>query len=184
MAFRKLSTAVPNAPEPEIPAKVGRPTTYQPEYVETVLALGSEGYSKAELIKAVSAGCRRTFERWIEAQPEFADAVIRARDLSLAWWERRARRNVDSRDFNANLYRIVVGARFPDHGYKDLGIVQNAPAALPVDLSALSPAERDALQALLLKAKAAKQAEGGEDRPRAGSSDGNGSESQGTRRVN
>jgi hypothetical protein len=26
--------------------------------------------------------------------------------------------NVDSRDFNANLYRIVVQARLPDHGYK------------------------------------------------------------------
>jgi hypothetical protein len=62
--------------------------------------------------------------------------------------------NVHSRDFNANLYRIAVQARSLT---MDL-VMNSSPAGLPVDLSALSPAEREQLQAILVKAKQTKQA--------------------------
>jgi hypothetical protein len=46
---------------------------------------------------------------------------------------------VDSRDFNVNLYRNAVAARFPGEGYKQEFLANTAPAPLPVDLSGFEP---------------------------------------------
>ena len=40
--------------------------------------------------------------------------MSRARELSLAWWEKEGRKGISSRDFNSNAYRLQVCNRFPD----------------------------------------------------------------------
>lgn len=42
------------------------------------------------------------------------DAMTRAREFSLAWWEKQGLEGIWSRDFNANAYRLQMMNRFPD----------------------------------------------------------------------
>ena len=51
----------------------------------------------------------------IMAHPEFLDAVMRAREESLAWWEKMGRTGITmGKQFNANAYALQVFNRFPD----------------------------------------------------------------------
>src|SRR5690242_11531333 len=81
--------------------KIGRPTNYRPEYCERVIELGNKGYSVAMLIADIGAGSRQTISQWVKAHPDFSDAMARARDLALAWWERTGLENTGNRDFNS-----------------------------------------------------------------------------------
>jgi hypothetical protein len=87
-----------------------------------------------------------------DAQPEFREAMIRARELSLAYWEGLARNQVGNRDFNSNLYRIAMLGRFSAE-YREGKVVVEHQQPSGVDLSKLSPEEREQLAALLQKAK-------------------------------
>ncbi len=91
----------------------GRPTSYRPEFCERVIELGKEGYGKAEIAAELDVE-RKTLDNWSNEFPEFLLAMSRARELSLAWWERSGRENICNRDFNANAYRLQVCNRFPD----------------------------------------------------------------------
>jgi hypothetical protein len=134
-------------------AKVGRPTNYKPEYCQRVLDLGNQGYSLAMIIAEIGAGSRQTIENWKEAHPEFFDAITRARELALAYWERMGLANTGNRDFNSNLYRIIMAARFAADGYREKQVVEQHVAPSGVDLSQLSSEEREQLAVLLTKAK-------------------------------
>jgi hypothetical protein len=78
--------------------------------------------------------------------------MTRARDLALAWWERKGLENTGNRDFNSNLYRIIMMARFGQDGYREKQVIETVQGAPGVDLSLLSPEEREALAAMLRKA--------------------------------
>jgi hypothetical protein len=80
--------------------------------------------------------------------------MTRARDLALAWWERKGLENTGNRDFNSNLYRIIMMARFGQDGYREKQVIETVQGASGVDISLLSPEEREALAALLTKAQA------------------------------
>ena len=131
--------------------KPGRPTTYDPSYIELVLDLGRKGYSKAEIAAEITNGSYEQLDRWGRAQPEFREAMIRARELSLAYWEGLARSQVGNRDFNSNLYRIAMLGRFSAE-YREGKVVVEHQQPSGVDLSKLSPEEREQLEALLKKA--------------------------------
>src|SRR6516225_3441001 len=92
--------------------KPGRPTTYDSSYIDLVQDLGRKGYSKAEIAAELTNGSYEQLDRWCRAVPEFREAMIRARELSLAYWEGLARTQVGNRDFNSNLYRIAMQGRF------------------------------------------------------------------------
>ena len=77
--------------------------------------------------------------------------MIRARELSLAFWEGLARKQVGNRDFNSNLYRIAMLGRFSAE-YREGKVVVEHQQPSGVDLSKLSPEEREQLEALLKKA--------------------------------
>ena len=79
--------------------------------------------------------------------------MTRARDLALAWWERKGLENTGNRDFNSNLYRIIMMARFGQEGYREKQIIETVQGAPGVDLSLLSPEEREQLAVLLQRAK-------------------------------
>ena len=68
--------------------KIGRPTNYKPEYCQRAIDLGNQGYSLAMIIADIGAGSRQTIENWKKAHPEFLDAITRAHELALAYWER------------------------------------------------------------------------------------------------
>ena len=93
---------------------VGRPTLYKPEYCEAAEAYGLQGMGKAE-IAAQFGVVRRTLDEWSESHPEFLNAITRAREFSLAWWEAQGRKGVwGGKEFNANAYSLQVRNRFPD----------------------------------------------------------------------
>ena len=92
----------------------GRPTDYKPEYCQMVVELGREGAGKAEMAAACGV-VRQTLDNWIKAHPEFLDAITRAREESLAWWEKQGRLGIFmGKTFNANAYALQVFNRFPD----------------------------------------------------------------------
>jgi hypothetical protein len=133
--------------------KIGRPTNYRPEFCQRVVDLGNQGYSQAMIIADIGAGSRQTISQWMKAHREFSDAMVRARDLALAWWERKGLENANNRDFNSNLYRIIMMARFGQDGYREKQVIETVQGASGVDLRLLSPEERETLAALLTKAK-------------------------------
>lgn len=80
-------TKLPQPKMPDKPApKVGRPTTLTPELQEQVLAQMKEGFS----LEAAAGGIgvsRETIHRWMDANPEFRDAVGAGRTSARKWWE-------------------------------------------------------------------------------------------------
>ena len=136
-----------------IKGKIGRPTTYKAEYCDRVVELGAKGYSQAMIIADIGAGSRETIDNWKKRHPEFLDAMTRARDLALAWWERQGVENIGNRDYNANLYRVIMMARFGQDGYREKQLIETVQGGSGVDLSQLTAAERESLAALLQKAK-------------------------------
>jgi hypothetical protein len=139
--------------DPDTKPKIGRPTNYRPEYCDRVVELGAKGYSQAMIIADIGAGSRETINNWKKTHPAFLDAMVRARDLALAWWERQGIENLGNRDYNANLYRIIMMARFGQDGYREKQVVETVQGGSGVDFRQLTPAERETLGALLTKAK-------------------------------
>jgi hypothetical protein len=132
---------------------IGRPSNYKPEFCQRAVELGAKGYSKAMIIADIGAGSYETVDSWINAVPAFLEAMQRARALALAYWEWMGLENAGNRDFNSNLYRIVMMARFGVDGYREKQIVEHIQGESGVDLSLLSPEEREKLAVLLEKAK-------------------------------
>jgi len=91
---------------------VGRPSEYRPEFCEKVVVLGEKGYSKA-MIAGELGVVRMTLDVWCKEWPLFNDAMDRAREASLSWWEAQGNAGIWSREFNANAYRLQVLNRFP-----------------------------------------------------------------------
>jgi transposase len=133
--------------------KIGRPTLYKPEYCDRAVELGAKGYSQAMIIADIGAGSRETIDNWKKRHPDFLGAMTRARDLARAWWERIGLENAGNRDFNSNLYRVIMMARFGQDGYREKQVIETVQVASGTDLRQLSSEEREQLAALLQKAK-------------------------------
>lgn len=92
----------------------GRPTAYRPEMCQVVVDLGRLGYSKAMIAAHPEIDVsRNTLDNWGEEYPDFLSAMLRARELALAWWESQGQLGVWGQGFNANAYRLQVTNRFP-----------------------------------------------------------------------
>jgi len=138
----------------------GRPTEYDPEYCEKLIAYQSQG--KSFLAFAGHIGVTyQTLYNWAEAHPEFQAA----RDLADArcrdWWEREGleglhdvsetvtepdgTKTVTTRKMNAAVYRLNMINRFPD--WSDRREITNVP-----DLTKLSDAEKGRIFAEAIKA--------------------------------
>ena len=103
--------ASPTALKPAQPAVMGRPTLYKPEYCETILELGRKGYSQA-MMAAHWEVAKATINDWAKANPDFSNALARARVLSQGWWEKKAQEGLENREFNAALWKHSVTSRF------------------------------------------------------------------------
>ena len=98
-------------------AKIGRPPTYRPEFCELAIELGELGKSYAQIAAAIGVA-RKTIYEWMDSHPEFGDAMTRARDLALAWWEDQGAAGIwedrDGARLNAQVWSRSMSARFPD----------------------------------------------------------------------
>jgi transposase-like protein len=110
-------------------SKGGRPTKYDPGFCDAVVEAGKQGYSKA-MIAAELDVVRQTLDNWAAEHPEFLDALTRAREAALAWWEKQGLLGLWSRDFNAAAYKLQVTNRFPED-WREKSEVQHS-GELPV----------------------------------------------------
>ncbi|MEJ6568572.1 MAG: hypothetical protein QNL80_06870 [Akkermansiaceae bacterium] len=74
-----------------------------------------EGKGKAEIACALGI-CRDTLHDWAKTKPEFSDAIKRAYEEALAWWEKRGREATfgEVKGFNATSYIFQMKNRFKD----------------------------------------------------------------------
>jgi hypothetical protein len=111
----KAAQSVTVTASEEAPAakKIGRPSKYDPAMCETVLVLGEQGKSKAQIAKALEV-TRETVDIWARKYPDFSDAIKRAHDLALAWWEDAGQAGLTAGqgNFNATAFIFQMKNRF------------------------------------------------------------------------
>jgi len=147
------------------PAKrpMGRPSKYRPEFCEQIIELGKEGKSIAQMAAHFDVDKASIYD-WAAAHEDFSTALARARAHSQTWWENAAQKNMDNRNFNAQLWLKSVASRFRDD-YTERQVTEvSGPEggaikveSKVVDSKTLSPEQRDALREILLAAKAGKK---------------------------
>ena len=103
----------------------GRPTNYRPEYCERVIEMGRDGFSVAQMASQLNTS-KQTLLRWVDANPEFRDAMEIARSHSQAWWEAMGQANIvmpkDSGTFQGSVWSRSMAARFPDDWRENRGV--------------------------------------------------------------
>ncbi|QDP48212.1 MAG: hypothetical protein Unbinned6437contig1000_66 [Prokaryotic dsDNA virus sp.] len=86
----------------------GRPSDYKPEYCNAVIEHMKEGASLTSF--AASINCARsTINVWMEANPEFSEAVKAGKAQCAAWWEGIGRKNAVEGGGNATL--VIFGLK-------------------------------------------------------------------------
>jgi len=95
---------------------VGRPSLYDPAYIEQVIELGKLGKS-TEAIGATLGVSTATLYRWRDEFAEFREALDHAKEYELLWWEDIAQthmiENRESDKINASIWSRSMAARFP-----------------------------------------------------------------------
>lgn len=140
----------------------GRPSEYDPAFCDRVIALGREGKSKAAMAADIGVS-RQTIDTWAKTHAEFLDAITHALLLSQVWWENAGQKGLTADKFNASVWSRSMAARFPEdwrennrheHTGRDGGPIQH------VDLSKVSDADLDRLEAILGGADAGRDSSG------------------------
>lgn len=106
MATRAKAKAKDQAKRP-----VGRPSSYDPAYCEQVIELGAEGCSPEEISAEIGVS-RNTMDSWAEKYPEFSEALMRAKELEHAWWERTGKKALFADKFQQQVWAKSMQARF------------------------------------------------------------------------
>lgn len=95
----------------------GAKCKYKPEMCKTVIDLGKEGKSKAQIASILEIA-KSTLYEWEKEFPEFSDAISLAMTHSQAWWEDHGQNYLvndpESSSLNTSLWNKQVSARFPD----------------------------------------------------------------------
>lgn len=95
----------------------GRPTDYLPEYCERVVQAGKQGKSLAWMAADLDV-TKQTLHNWAASNPQFLDAMDRAKLHSQRWWEDKGQDNIINLPaqgtLNAGVYSRSMAARFPD----------------------------------------------------------------------
>ena len=140
----------------------GRPSTYKPEYCETIQALGAKGYSLVEMAAELNV-VKQTLFNWCSEHPEFLAAMGCARIKSQAWWEKLGREHViegkDDDKINASLYSRSMSARFPDDWRENSSVEVSGKDGGAIKTEDVSMEEAAKRLAFLFAAATAKQDE-------------------------
>ena len=78
----------------------GRPSKYKPQMCDEVLPFMAQGYSTTALAGHLKVS-RQTLYDWMDAHPEFLDAVKEGQAASAIWWEDCLRDNAQKGEGNA-----------------------------------------------------------------------------------
>lgn len=70
------------------PKKLGRPTTYEPEYCERLEEHMGQGYS-FESFGGISKVCKDTLFEWAKVHSEFREAKARGLEAGRLFWEKQ-----------------------------------------------------------------------------------------------
>lgn len=89
----------------------GRPSKYDPSYCEEVVELGKEGKSLAQMCAHFDIA-RSTIDQWAEDNPEFSEALSRAKVHMQAKLEEMGFSGLANREFNAAVWKTTMQARF------------------------------------------------------------------------
>lgn len=143
----------------------GRPQSYTPEMCEQVEELGAQGKSFTQI--AVKLGVtRQTLHNWAHRNPEFFDALTRAREAALAYWEDYGEAGITAERFNTAVWSKIIASRWPEEYGRDVvpkfNSVIETDQVKPktLDLSVVDPEDRDVvLRALKAMTKAAEAEE-------------------------
>ena len=90
----------------------GRPTDYREEYCDKVIELAKIGYTHIQ-IAAEFEIAERTLYDWKNNNPKFLQALTRAKAISKANFMKKAYDNLENKDFNTNLLKLILS-----HNYK------------------------------------------------------------------
>ena len=98
---------------------VGRPTKYTPDVCDKVIAMGRQGYCKAEMASELGVS-RECIYEWARVHEEFCDALELAMTFSEGWWDHLANKAIllPPSKFNTALWARMMSARFP-HKYRE-----------------------------------------------------------------
>ena len=86
---------------------------YSASFCALVIDLGRLGRSRVQIAATLDI-CFHTLASFESKHPEFLQSMLRARELSQAWWEDQGQTGIWNREFNANAYRLQVTNRFPE----------------------------------------------------------------------
>lgn len=88
-----------------------RPTKYDASYCDEVVELGRQGKSIAQMCAHFDIS-RQTIDNWAEANPEFLEALNRAKVHMQAKLEEMGFSGLTSKEFNAPVWKKTMEARF------------------------------------------------------------------------
>lgn len=152
-----------NAQSTTIAGLGGRPTKYDPALCEWAIYLGTRGYSLSQIAFTFGVS-RETLYDWGRNNPEFSDALARAREAAQNWWELIGQAALFSDRFQFGIWNKVVSTRFrKDYtDRKGLPYDPNEPETLmgPGEMLELDPRDLTEEQKKVLRiaiAKATKQ---------------------------
>jgi len=120
----------------------GRPSKYDPAFIDEVLPFMSQGYSTTALAGHLGVS-RSTLYDWIDAHPEFRDAVKAGAAASAIWWEDCLRDNAQKGEGNATSAIFGLKNRASDdwRDRKDVDLTSSDGSMTPkpgLDVSKLS----------------------------------------------
>ncbi len=97
----------------KVPAKMGRPTKYKPEFCEMVIQHMKKGLSFESFAGKIEVSVETIYE-WARSNDKFSEAKRLARaQCQLFWEEMGIAGTADSKDFSASMWIFNTKCRFP-----------------------------------------------------------------------
>lgn len=95
----------------------GQPTKYDPAFCDQAIAFGAKGYSR-EMIAAKFGVSWNTLLNWMDAHPDFLEAMEHAKMLEMVYFEETALNHMVEQPqgsrLNTSLWSRSMAARFPN----------------------------------------------------------------------
>ena len=99
--------------KPFRPYKVGAPTLYEDSFPQRAIEMGLIGYSFVLIAKDLGV-VRGTLYDWAARHPAFADALMHAREYSLAFYEQLGLKGITAgREFNDRQFMVMASNLHP-----------------------------------------------------------------------
>jgi hypothetical protein len=100
---------------------MARPSSYNPEFCEQVLAWGAQGKSLTWMAAALDIS-RETIYAWARDYEDFSDAITRAKAKAQAWWEDKGQAGMEGGNLNPGIWTKSMAARFPEDWRENKGV--------------------------------------------------------------